>query len=392
MTDQPTLAVSPPVAPSLNPSKTAPARRLEFIDALRGFACLWVCFCHVEGYWLDSRRPPFHAGIDAITSRVASMGAVGVDIFIVLSGFCLYWPLIQKSGKPDNLSTGRFYLRRAFRLLPPYYFSLIICAILAMQNVPLTVGQPATVRDLIYHVFLLQTLIPHAESAINGSFWSLALELQLYLVFPLLIILVRSAGLRAGLAAGLVSVIATHFIAPLTPVGLFGIIPGRWIQFILGMWAADVVRRANPNSLKAACYASLILFPCGMLSISLNAPELWKVLLWGVIGATSTIALSSIRTTWFTTPWHLGWLTRIGVISYSIYLLQQPFLLLTARLVKPYGLSISGAMGLFLCVGLPVLLLPSWLMYKTVEVPCMALGKSMAKRPPKENAARSNAS
>ena len=370
------------VAPELDADSTRQApppirsRRLDFIDALRGFACLWVCFCHVEGYWLDSARPPFSSGIDAITTRLASIGGAGVDIFIVLSGFCLYWPLIQRRSQPEKLNLRGFYIRRALRLLPVYYVSLALCAILAMQAHPLTVGRTATGSELLYNALLIQTVVPGATPTINGSFWSLALEMQLYLLFPLLVLTAIRYGVYGALIVTFVALSATFFFAPEFPrIDVYALLPARWLQFALGMTAAHLVHSGAPSAKRIISFAAFPLFFSALFISTLHVVPPARIIAWGLAGSATVIALSQLPSTWFQSLFRIGWLTKIGVISYSIYLLQQPFLLLTGPLVKNRAPSLTIGFLIFTFLALPILLALSWLLYVAVERPSMNLGK-----------------
>ena len=99
---------------------------------LRGLAALWVFLLHIHGYWLDNVRPPTLTA-DGLLVRVMGFGGAGVDIFIVLSGFCLTLPLLR-GGSMRSLDARRFFRRRAYRLLPAYYAAVVL--VMALELVP----------------------------------------------------------------------------------------------------------------------------------------------------------------------------------------------------------------------------------------------------------------
>ncbi len=365
---------------SLASPAIAAARRLDFIDALRGLSCLWVCFCHVEQYWCASYRPAFSENFtEAVLSRLASTGAAGVDIFIVLSGFCLYWPLIQTSRAPNPLSNKKFFIRRSLRLLPVYYVALSLCIVLALVPVTqkLVVPNPINWVDITTHFLLLQTFSSSTVGSINGSFWSLALEWQLYLFFPLAVFLVRKTRISYLLVLALLFSLATWYVSDqLLGVHIYGLLPARFVQFAMGMIAADIVRWQSRRFLIRFAVYMLPILPVAMLSSSLNYSETLRIACWGLAAVELVVVLSLLPESIFKSAWRMGLLARIGVISYSIYLLQQPFLLLTTPLLKNHTRQILMLQILFTFVALPVLLVLSWLLYKAVEQPCMRLGKT----------------
>ena len=103
-------------------SLSSQSQRLAFIDFLRGFACLWVIGTHAHAGWTNVYRP---IGSDNIVQSAfiwfLGLGGKGVDLFIVISGFCLTYPLIKVTdGSIDfkDLDLKRFLFRRGQRILP----------------------------------------------------------------------------------------------------------------------------------------------------------------------------------------------------------------------------------------------------------------------------------
>src|SRR5690606_4855547 len=120
------------------------------------------------------------------------VGAHGVDIFVVLSGFVPTLPLMAPG---RSLNVRQFYGRRMWRIVPAYWVALAFASILAVGPTwDLVVAEPATAWDVVVHVFGLQTVFVSTLGSINGSLWSISLEILLYLLFPVLVLVLHRIG------------------------------------------------------------------------------------------------------------------------------------------------------------------------------------------------------
>jgi peptidoglycan/LPS O-acetylase OafA/YrhL len=115
-------------------------------------------------------------------------GWVGVDLFFVLSGFLVSGLLFAEYKSRGQLSTIRFYTRRAWKIYPPFYF-LIAVTVLAR----ITLGQPITRRRLLSELLFLQSYVP----GLWNHTWSLAVEEHFYLLLPLALTLVAIVNKRS---------------------------------------------------------------------------------------------------------------------------------------------------------------------------------------------------
>ncbi len=164
------------------------------VDGLRGIACLAVvahhCYLHCGQY----QWPQFSvAGHTTVLSRLFFYGNGGVDLFFVVSGFCLAYPFY---GRPDAESWLRWLLRRAYRILPPYYASALffwgMYALLHKHPFSiLGMASPPQGALSIQGLFVCATLV---NAYFNPSYWTLALEARWYFLFPLLMGLWRRSG------------------------------------------------------------------------------------------------------------------------------------------------------------------------------------------------------
>ena len=164
----------------------APRHRLAGLDGIRGLAALFVVVNHIflrtfPGYPRD--RAPFWAGWFIY-------GRFAVVVFIVLSGFSLALSPARHGWRLDGFS--RFAYRRARRILPAYWAALAFSLAVAWLVVrPPGQGAPGT-KSAVVNGLLVQNIV--GAPSPNRSFWSMAVEAQLYIAFPLLLLMVRRLG------------------------------------------------------------------------------------------------------------------------------------------------------------------------------------------------------
>src|SRR5579884_1165265 len=137
--------------------------------------------------WLPALPPRFLS----MFSYSLVAGHLSVSVFIVISGFCLTLPVCRAGGELRGGVRG-FLTRRARRILPPYYGALAFCLVLiwtvigrptgSLWDVPIRVTPVAVAA----HALLVQDLF--GTGAINYVFWSIAVEWQIYFLFPLLVL------------------------------------------------------------------------------------------------------------------------------------------------------------------------------------------------------------
>src|SRR5947209_1513085 len=171
--------------------------RLPGVDGLRALAALWVVAFHIEAF--SHARFAHIPGLNLFLQS----GSTGVSLFLVLSGFCLYVPFA--GGRTDRFKTTDFLKRRCRRLMPAYYTSLAFVLILNLGG-GLWLGFHAlspgmAVWEAVTHGALIHTLFPNTFYALNGAYWSLGLEWQLYLTLPILILGIRKFGIKPTVLA-----------------------------------------------------------------------------------------------------------------------------------------------------------------------------------------------
>ncbi|NHT17223.1 acyltransferase [Cellulomonas sp. IC4_254] len=345
--------------------ETTTSARVEGVDALRGLAAIAVFICHIGGYWgfldLPGKLP-----------QLVAAGAHGVDVFIVISGFCLALPL---AGHRRPLRVPQFYGRRAWRILPPYYVALAIAAVLALLPATwhLTVARQATLGDVLLHVVTGQAWVPGEVGTINGSLWSVALEVQLYLLFPLLVLAWRRWGITPVLIGAVALDLAWRGSGALggpAPLGSDLVVPARLDQFVAGMACAVAIRAGFTWSVRRGLvvFAVASLAALGTSTLDLGV---FTGVAWAAAGSSAVLLLAGPlgRALGGTV------LDRFGARSFSFYLLHQPVLLVGAPVVAllPGGMPVQLVVGGLAAFGVTVLL--AELLYRGVELPSHHAGR-----------------
>jgi peptidoglycan/LPS O-acetylase OafA/YrhL len=164
--------------------------RFQSIDALRGIAALGVVFYHAV--WQSTNAVPgniFRRPVQLL-QFVSSFGYIGVFLFFVISGFCIHlqWAKARANQQPQSIKFGTFWRRRFRRLYPPYLIAFGLFMLMAALSTGINVTH-FFVYDVVMHLLMLHNLDPNTCYSINGVFWTLAIEEQLYLAYFLLLFL-----------------------------------------------------------------------------------------------------------------------------------------------------------------------------------------------------------
>lgn len=354
----------PPIRPS----------RMTLVDGLRAIAALVVILPHTAGLWAAGTSPGW---IDRGMTWVSGYGTVGVDVFFVLSGFVIAYSLRSAVVTPRYF--GNFLLRRSIRLDPPYWTAILaFLAYLAVQSA-LSHGTAPTVSvsgpKLLAHLFYVQDLLGYGD--LNVVFWTLCIEVQFYLVFCLLLMLLRwngpGAGGRSALVMGLFLAIYAGSLA--WPLGLIhGERWGPWFlpfwhKFLIGalVWWTVAGRLRWPAL--AACLAALAV----VAGVRPNPGT------FVALGTATLLAVGGWRGglhSWL----NARWLLFLGSISYCIYLIHVPVAGVLLGLQTRIGPNSQAvAVGLFILTVLTSIGLAT-LMHLFIEVPSMRLSQRLKRR------------
>jgi peptidoglycan/LPS O-acetylase OafA/YrhL len=360
--------------------KTSTGRYIPEIDGLRFFCILLVVLLHLEvyltvlhvggGFDVQPRVPPN----DWLGATVGE-GALGLMLFFMISGFVLALPFAaQGLGEGPSVSLRRYYLRRLTRLEPPYLVSLTLFLFL----VPAVMTGPSLERLLPHYLagcLYLHGLIYGAHNPVNVPSWSLEIEVQFYLLVPLLGLAfsIRDrARRRIRLAAlGLAALIAQdllHYAVGLNPYNLLPYL----VDFMVGFVVADVYVsewKGAPKTARRWDAASLAAWPALFILFASPAPATASL---GVPVAGFVVLCAAFRGPVARRVLRNRWITTIGGMCYSIYLVHYPVVFAVGRLSRgilkgPYDAQLVELLAMVI----PVLLVVSTAFYLLVERPCM---------------------
>jgi peptidoglycan/LPS O-acetylase OafA/YrhL len=282
----------------------------------------------------------FHAGFE-----IFSGGYVGVDVFFVISGY-LITSIIISELEQGEFSIVRFYERRARRILPALFFVMLVCIPFAwIWMTPSQIedfGRSLVAVSLFASNILFWSKIdyfaPAAEQNPLLHTWSLAVEEQYYMLFPLLLLLAWRFGRPRVLymiaAIAVVSLLLCEWGWRHTPVANFYLAPTRAWELLAGSLCAFMQfgKEQKRNDVLAALGLGLIVFAILVFDASTPFPSLYAL---APVGGTALIILFGASGTWTARLLSLRPIVGIGLISYSIYLWHQP-LFAFARIYNPH--------------------------------------------------------
>jgi peptidoglycan/LPS O-acetylase OafA/YrhL len=298
-----------------SPSNLQYAHRVPSLDGLRTLSIGLVILAH---------------GLHQAGIADHNLGSLGVRVFFVISGFLITGILLREIDKTGTISLSKFYFRRTLRIFPPYYFYLIV-----LLGVLIVGGSEIRFSDFLPAFTYTSNYLDVSRWEL-GHTWSLAVEEQFYLIYPGLFLLL-------GRRPTIVLLLCVVLIGPLirfVDFQTFG--EARWVGFGF---------HSNADALSVGCLLALfrdwvhsnskyvrlihsriiIIFPILILLFNDQAdhPRLFafavsvvNILIafcidWAVTNHSKHFVGKFLNTVPMTT---------LGVMSYSIYLWQQPFL------------------------------------------------------------------
>jgi peptidoglycan/LPS O-acetylase OafA/YrhL len=356
--------------------------RLTFIDGVRGLAALYVVLHHAY-FQVALNTGTLSPVVLRLTQWMAD-GTFAVDVFIVLSGFCLMLPLLQAPDRKLAGGLSGFIRRRARRILPAYYSALATC-LTAIALVPRLQQRTAdgwshslpafTPGVLLSHLLLVHNLSIHWIWKIDSPAWSIATEWQIYFVFALVLVpLWRRFGMPVAVAAGFATGNILEAFMPASNeacfyfTGFFG----------LGMAAAALYRA--PNTARWVPWNLIAMLLAGVVGLAIFAYPAWthrpKIEVDLFVGFTAAIVLVSLsRASLSRRRSPIIWLLEsrplvaLGGFSYSLYLIHFPVIAWTHLWLQTRHITPAADLAFMLLVGVPLAVAVSYVFHLIFERP-----------------------
>jgi peptidoglycan/LPS O-acetylase OafA/YrhL len=298
-------------------------------------------------------------------------GRLSVVFFLALSGFSL--ALGPAAHRWRLGGTGRFLRRRAWRILPAYWAALTFSLLIAYQ-VPASYQGAPTHRSIAVFGLLLQDVF-WARTP-NGALWSVAVEVELYLLFPLFLLIRRRLGAVALLASVTVPAIVYGVLHGVPAEGATGLTPHLAPVFVAGVAAAGVMVardrwRAAPWHWLAAATTVPVLYAIHLKGPYWTGHHYFWIDLAITPGLTMLIlAVATGRVTALTRLLSSRPLHQLGRISYSLYLIHLPIVVaISLKLVAPRLGHGTTAFGVTVLLAGGLSLAGAWLFARVFEFP-----------------------
>lgn len=342
------------------------SKRLDYIDALRGLAAVSVVLQHAAERIIA--HDPDHSHylrlcfIDAINA-----GRFGIGLFFLISGFVI--PFSFK--EPHALV--KFCISRFFRLYPAYWLSIAA----AVWILTAFAGAEFPARTILANITMLQTLL--GEPGILGPYWTLIIELTFYGLCAVLFMTGSLADWKVLLAAfG-----ALLFVS--AALSGYGAIEGRYVSANLPlnlsfMFLGTLLRRAAleaDGTLKRAMPAILGIAAISTALILFSAPDRQKEFYTASSFCVAYLSALLVFVLSVRSSRSLGaTLTRIGIVSYSLYLFHDICLSVFERVLPP--INGIGSHALFALAAAGSSIAVAVFVYYAVENPAVTLGRTVS--------------
>jgi peptidoglycan/LPS O-acetylase OafA/YrhL len=363
-----------------------PQVHLAYLDGLRALAALYVVVVHSMDFFRDRGLAPH--GAAGFILPFFHNGHLVVDIFIVLSGFCLMLPVVRGD---QTLRGGAllFFKKRARRILPPYFLALALCYAACLtvlrynHSVPWDNCLPLSTGAVLSHFLLVQDAFQAYGEKIDYTLWSIAVEWRIYFLFPLLVFAWRRIGplwtTILGIVFGYSLLLLLRHTFVFTETN--GVSPHYIGLFALGMFAAGISFSNQPGLLtmrqRAPWTPILLVMTCVVVAVwnikGHNGTILPITVLDTVAGLWAAILLVTAGPGVFKSlNLLLAWrpLAFVGTFAYSIYLIHPLFLgLFQQYVLLRLNMPVDGLFYLQLLCAIPLTTAFCYLFFLLCERP-----------------------
>ena len=355
--------------------------RIAELDGLRGIAILLV----VSFHYINNQLAGTTNRIGHILEKATGFGWLGVDLFFILSGFLIGGILITNKESKNYFST--FYVRRLVRIVPNYVLLLACYGIiwyfgLTAGNYFLTGNNdiPFWSYFLMLHNFFMAGHHSMGNDSLSIT-WSIGVEEQFYLIFPLLVYFIRDRWLPVLLIsliilANLIRAQFDHWIPR------YVLLPARFDGLAMGFLVAWLHKRGylqrhlrKLQSILPWTVASVVLI-CGYFYWKYSDLGVFKHTLFAIIFSSGLILALISPNSWYGSFLRNSVLVWVGTISYSLYLFHQLILGLTHHFILKNENQINSPIDIWVSIlAFFLSLLCAWGVYKWLEQPMVLIGK-----------------
>lgn len=325
----------------------------------------------------------------------------GVGLFFALSGFLIGGQIIEALQR-DSFSFKKFYIKRFWRIFPPYYFSLLLVAVLMYAGLAKPIGDTeATVKTFVYHMFYLQNYL-HIPQVRLALYWSLAVEEQFYVLAPLLLYIIWRycrPYFALILTALILLGISLRFIT--YGPGIDWLLDIRWPfhtrfdSLLFGVMAAYIFITYNERLRRLSVFMKGVFFLSAFAAIGIALiygkdtnsyfNSTWQFTLtgFGFAMLTLSIAISSFDA--YIHVYLKRFFALVAKLSYTMYLyhlmlvLPVGFVVIRAHKLLGYRPGPIGFVFSF-CLYFLIVLLVSAIIYHFIDRPAMSYRKRILKR------------
>jgi len=362
--------------------KTTSNTRITELDGLRGIAILLVLSFH----YVNNQLVNAQSFIAKLLCKATSFGWVGVDLFFVLSGFLIGSILIKNKDSKNFFTT--FYIRRVVRIIPNYYLAItlffIICAIPYFQdNIFLTGNNvlPWWSYFAMFHNIFMGRMNTMGNISMSIT-WSIGIEEQFYLIFPLIIFFIKERWLPSLLV--LVIIVANVVRMQIDKwVPTYVLLPARMDAIAVGILVAYYYLSAD--------FSQFVYKYRNLLSLTVIGPVViggflyWryndlfaiKHTFFAIFFSGCLVFALTLKNSLYAKILRYKPLVWIGTISYSLYLFQYFILGIFHHFAGNKGgiIIANGRDVVVTILALITTVLLSWAVYNLLELPMVKLGK-----------------
>lgn len=325
------------VTETIQNETTAPVgdtnQRVQALDCLRAIACLIVILSHTQKYTTDGGW---------------SIGAYGVGLFCVLSGYLITSILLRDEKEHGHVDITCFLKRRCLRILPAYFAVLLPCALLMKTGVFLKNHGSMVAKTLSEFPFFVTLTHNHGDGIGINHLWSISVEEQFYCLLPLLLIATKSKMLRqVFLIATSLYMVRYASLGSNEPyfcnAAFISLIIGSLMAMNFGPVTAFLNRFKTPTIL---CSAAVLL----------AASVLGRFCPYGPLYSTACALIVWLCTTKCKDAPALNPLAYVGKVSYGIYLIHLPVCLVIYWYLSKFALQHFVPLSFAISAALSILL------------------------------------